>query len=152
MPDTQTPQDSPNAWVAEHTRRYVDSGGEDGHLWYGPDGSLTEGVPTLLLTTTGRTSGLPRRTALIYGLDGDRYVVVASQGGAPTHPLWYLNLVRSPAVSVQVRTETFSAHARTATAEEKARLWPMMNEIWPPYDEYQTRTDRAIPVVILEKD
>lgn len=152
MADTQTPLNSPTDWVAGHIRRYVDSGGEDGHLWYGPDGSRTEGVPTLLLTTTGRTSGLPRRTALIYGRDGDRYIVVASQGGAPTHPLWYLNLLRDPAVNLQVGAEIFPAHARTATAEEKARLWPVMTAIWPPYDEYQTKTDRAIPVVILEKD
>jgi deazaflavin-dependent oxidoreductase (nitroreductase family) len=151
MTTSQPVLDSPTWWVAEHTRRYVASDGADGHLWHGPDGSLEQGLPTLLLTTTGRRSGKLRRTALIYGRDGADYVVVASLGGAPTHPLWYLNLTEDPEVGVQVGAETFHARARTATGEEKARLWRLMLEIWPPYAEYQTRTDRDIPVVILER-
>jgi deazaflavin-dependent oxidoreductase (nitroreductase family) len=151
MTASQPVLDSPTWWVAEHTRRYVASGGADGHLRHGPDGSFEQGVPTLLLTTTGRRSGKPRRTALIYGRDGAGYVVVASRGGAPTHPLWYLNLTEEPAVSLQVGAETYTARARTATGDEKARLWRLMLEIWPPYAEYQTRTDRDIPVVVLER-
>ena len=138
----KAPVDSPVDWVAAHTRQYVESNGEEGHLW--------RGVPTLLLTTIGRRSGQPRRTALIYGRDGDRYVVVASKGGAPEHPLWYLNLREQPEVEVQVGAERFRARARAATPEEKPALWRQMTQIWPAYDEYQTKTSRDIPVVILE--
>ena len=124
-------------------RRYIASGGQDGHLW--------EGVTTLLLTTTGRRSGQTRTTPLIYGRDGDRYLVVASRGGAPTHPSWYENLAAQPLVQVQVMADRFKARARTATAAEKPALWKTMAAIWPPYDEYQARTPREIPVVILER-
>ena len=158
MTDTQTPVDSSNPWVADHVRRYVESGGREGHLWYGPDGKLEQGVPTLLLTTTGRRSGQPRRTALIYrrvddefGGGAARYAVVASYGGAPDHPLWYYNLQAKPEVTVQVAEEVFPAVARTATDEERARLWPLMAEVWPPYNDYQTKTERVIPIVILER-
>jgi deazaflavin-dependent oxidoreductase (nitroreductase family) len=134
---------SPTAWVARHIRGYVESGGQRGHIW--------RGAPTLLLTTRGRRSGRLRRTALIYGTDGDRYVVVASQGGRPVHPNWYLNLVERPEVHVQVGSETFAARARTAGPDEKPRLWKLMTGIWPDYDSYQARTDRDIPVVVLER-
>ena len=135
--------DSPTGWVAAHVRRYVESGGEDGHRW--------RGVHTLLLTTRGRRTGKLRRTALIYGRDGDRYLVVASQGGAPAHPFWYRNLTEQPDVELQVGAETFPATARTATAEEKPELWRIMTSIWPAYDEYQAHCERDIPVVILER-
>jgi deazaflavin-dependent oxidoreductase (nitroreductase family) len=135
--------DSPQDWVAEHARRYVETNGEDGYLW--------RGAPTLVLTMTGRRSGKPRRTMLIFGQDGDRYVVVASKGGAPQHPSWYLNILEHPEVQVQVRADRFQARARTATPEEKPRLWKLMTEIWPDYDEYQRKTQREIPVVILER-
>lgn len=141
--DDNTPQDSPVGWVAEHTQRYIATDGADGHIW--------RGAPTLALTTTGRRSGKQHRTMLIYGQDGDRYVVVASKGGAADHPQWYLNLLAQPEVEVQVRGDRFRAHARTATPEEKARLWPEMTRIWPDYDQYQTKTSRDIPVVILER-
>ncbi|MBL7497237.1 nitroreductase family deazaflavin-dependent oxidoreductase [Frankia sp. CNm7] len=151
MAKSTAPSLSPTNWVADHTQRYLDSGGENGHLWYGPNGELSEGVPTLLLTTTGRRSGQPRRTALIYGQDGGDYVIVASVGGAPKHPLWYLNLTADPAVTVQVGADVFEATARVATPDEKARLWPRMVEVWPPYADYQKRTDRDIPVVLLTR-
>ena len=133
--------DSPTGWVADHIREYVETGGERGHEW--------KGVPTLLLTTKGRKSGKWRRTALIYGRDGERYVVVASQGGAPTHPSWYLNLVADPVVQVQVGARHFTATARPASGADKARLWKLMARLWS-YDEYQAKTDREIPVVVLE--
>jgi deazaflavin-dependent oxidoreductase (nitroreductase family) len=88
---------------------------------------------------------------LIYGRDGDRYLVVASRGGAPTHPGWYQNLVARPEVRVQVMADRFTAHARTATAAEKPALWKTMTSIWPAYIEYQTRTTREIPLVIIER-
>jgi len=135
--------DSPTGWVASHIHDYVETDGRSGHLW--------RGVPTLLLTTRGRKSGLRRRTALIYGKDGDNYVVVASRGGHAKHPAWYLNLVEDPLVDVQVGADKFSARAHTATAEEKARLWPLMVSIWPAYDDYQAKTERDIPVVVLTR-
>ncbi len=135
--------DNPTEWVAKHINRYVRSDGSSGHEW--------NGAPTLLITTRGRRSGKRRRTALIYGKDGDRYVIVASKGGAEKHPAWYLNLADDAAVEVQVEGDKFEAMASTANPEDKARLWPMMNSIWPPYDEYQEKTDRDIPVVVLER-
>lgn len=137
------PLESAIPWVAEHTRKYVESGGEDGHIW--------NGVPTLVLTTTGRRSGQRRRNALIYGQDGDRYVIVASKGGDDHHPLWYLNLVADPDVTVQVGGDVFPAQARTAGADERARLWSLMTGIWPAYAEYQAKTEREIPVIVLER-
>jgi deazaflavin-dependent oxidoreductase (nitroreductase family) len=134
--------DSPEGWVSEHIKQYVDTDGEQGHDW--------QGVPTLLLTTTGRKSGELRRTALIYGQHGQSYLIVASQGGAPKHPAWYLNLEANPLVHVQVGSKKFDARARTATQEEKPELWAKMTEIWPAYAEYQTKTDRPIPVVVLD--
>ncbi|MFJ6195425.1 nitroreductase family deazaflavin-dependent oxidoreductase [Micromonospora sp. NPDC092111] len=136
--------DSPQGWVADHIQRYVETGGAEGHEW-------RPGVWTLLLTTRGRRSGKLRRTALIYGRDGDDYLVVASQGGAPQHPAWYLNLLADPAAEVQVGAETFAVRARTAEPGEKPRMWRTMTGAWPAYDEYQTKTDREIPVVVLER-
>ncbi|HEY6029594.1 MAG TPA: nitroreductase family deazaflavin-dependent oxidoreductase [Gaiellaceae bacterium] len=128
----------------EHVRRYRETGGEVGHIW--------NGVPTLLLTTTGRRSGEQRTTPLIYGRDGERYVVVASKGGAPRHPAWYLNLSAKPDVELQVAAERFRARARTAAANERERLWKLMAGIWPAYDDYQAKTEREIPLVVLERE
>ena len=133
----------PPGWQQEHARRYLESGGRDGHIW--------EGVTTLLLTTTGRRSGQARTTPLIYGRDGDRFVVVASRGGAPQHPAWYENLAAHQEVTVQVMADRFKARARTASAAERPALWKTMAAIWPPYDEYQAKTSRTIPVVVLER-
>lgn len=143
MEENEKIYDSPTGWVAEHVRRYVESEGRSGHIW--------RGAPTLLLTTRGRKTGKLRRTALIYGVDGNRYVVVASRGGHPRHPNWYLNLVENPHVEVQVGAERFSAYARTATPEEGKGLWRLMTSIWPAYDEYQEKTSRELPVVVLER-
>ena len=133
----------PPGWQQEHARRYIETGGRAGHIW--------EGVTTLLLTTTGRRSDQSRTTPLIYGRAGDRYLVVASRGGAPTHPGWYENLVAQPVVQVQVMADRFRARARPATAAEKPALWKTMTAIWPPYDGYQKRTAREIPLAILER-
>ncbi len=125
----------------EHVKVYRETDGEQGYLW--------NGAPILLLTTTGRKSGELRTSALIFGRDGDDLLLVASQGGAPTHPNWYHNLSANPDVEVQVHGDVFRATARTANDDEKARLWSIMTELWPNYDAYQERTDRAIPVVVL---
>jgi deazaflavin-dependent oxidoreductase (nitroreductase family) len=128
----------------EHVRRYRETDGEEGHIW-------REGSTVLLLTTTGRKTGQQHTTPLIYGLDGDDPVIVASKGGAPEHPGWYRNLSKTPEVEVQIKGERFPARARTTEGEERDRLWRMMNGIWPHYDSYQTRTERQIPVVVLER-
>ena len=128
----------------EHVRRYLRTDGAEGHDW--------QGTTVLILTTTGRRSGEPRSTPLIYGKRGEDHVVVASKGGAEEHPAWYLNLSEAAEVTVQVRADRFKARARTATAEEKPALWTMMAERWPAYDEYQLKTNRDIPVVVLERE
>jgi deazaflavin-dependent oxidoreductase (nitroreductase family) len=128
---------------AAHVARYRETGGEHGHNW--------KGTTTLLLTTTGRRSGEQHTTPLIYQPYGDDYLIVASKGGAPEPPAWYLNLEKQPEVELQVADEVFRAHARTATADEKPDMWRTMAATWPAYDEYQSKTDREIPVVVLER-
>jgi deazaflavin-dependent oxidoreductase (nitroreductase family) len=125
----------------EHIRRYRETNGEVGYIW--------NGVPTLLLTTTGRRSGEARTSALIFGRDGGDYLVVASMGGAPTHPDWYRNLLAHPSAEIQVREERISVVSRTAGEDEKPRLWGIVTDAWPNYDVYQSRTDRVIPLVVL---
>jgi deazaflavin-dependent oxidoreductase (nitroreductase family) len=125
----------------DHVRAYQESGGDVGYLW--------NGVPTLLLTTTGRRSGQPRTTPLIFAQDGDDYLVVASMGGAPDHPQWYRNLLVNPRAEIQVKTDVIPATARTASEDEKPRLWSIVRDAWPNYDVYQSRTERVIPVVVL---
>jgi len=127
----------------EHVRRYEETDGAVGYLW--------NGATCLVLTTRGRRSGETRKHALICGFDGDSCVVVASKGGAPTHPNWYLNLVADPDVGVQVRGDRFRAVARTAEGAERDRLWSLMTDVWPNYDQYRERTTRTIPVVVLER-
>jgi deazaflavin-dependent oxidoreductase (nitroreductase family) len=137
--------DNPTSWVRDHIKTYVESEGQKGHRW--------RGLPTLLLTTRGRKTGHLRRTALIYGQDRDHYLVVASNGGATSHPLWYLNLVAHPEVEIQVGADKWVAHARTATAEEKPALWQVMSQIFPQYNAYVVKAAKAgreIPLIILE--
>jgi proline iminopeptidase len=133
-----------NLFGDEHVRRYRETEGKVGHVW-------REGSTILLLTTTGRTTGEKRTTPLIYAKDGANYVIVASKGGAPEHPGWYKNLEKTPEVEVQVQGKVFPTRARTAQGEERARLWKRANEVWPHYDEYAKKTDREIPVVVLER-
>jgi deazaflavin-dependent oxidoreductase (nitroreductase family) len=128
---------------AEHVKRYLETDGAEGHEW--------RGATVLILTTTGRRSGQERSTPLIYGTHGDDYLVVASKGGAEEHPAWYLNLSEHPEVTVQVLGDRFDARARTASAEEKPELWATMVGQWPAYSEYQQKTTREIPVVVLER-
>lgn len=138
-------------WINKHLARYIATDGEDGYLWDASLGGGTGLVPTLLLTTTGRKSGKELTLPLIFGHFGMDYVIVASKGGAPDHPAWYLNLQANPEVRVQVKAEKFTAQAHTADKAERASLWPKMVEIYGPYARYQTKTDREIPVVILRK-
>jgi deazaflavin-dependent oxidoreductase (nitroreductase family) len=111
-------------WMLEHTNRYLSSGGTDGHMYkVTPPGYTEMTVPSLLLTTTGRKSGDKYIFPLFYGKTGDSYIVVASKGGAPQHPGWYRNILANPDVEVQVGTLKTKARARTATGEERTRLW-----------------------------
>ncbi|MEU2000763.1 nitroreductase family deazaflavin-dependent oxidoreductase [Rhodococcus sp. NPDC019627] len=125
----------------DHIRVYRETGGEVGYLW--------NGVPTLLLTVTGRRSGRSHSSALIFARDGDDYLVVASKGGAPAHPQWYRNLLANPEAEVQVKAEKLAVRGNTAGPEERTRLWKILTELWPNYDVYQSRTERQIPVVVL---
>jgi deazaflavin-dependent oxidoreductase (nitroreductase family) len=127
----------------EHVERYRATDGEEGHDW--------QGTQTLILTTKGRRSGEQRSTPLIYGKSGDDYLIVASKGGADEPPAWYLNLEADPEVEVQVKGDVFKARARDATPDEKPEMWKTMVAEWPQYDEYQEKTDREIPVVVLER-
>ncbi len=127
----------------EHVKRYRETDGAEGHDW--------RGTTVLLLSTTGRRSGRERTTPLIYGTKNGDYVVVASRGGSDEHPAWYLNLLDEPEVNVQVRGDRFAARARTAAGEERAKLWESAVQRWPAYDDYQTKTKREIPVVVLER-
>ena len=124
-----------------HINAYRETNGEAGYLW--------NGVPTLLLTTKGRRTGESRTSALIFARDGDDYLVVASMGGAPRHPQWYLNLTANPEAEVQVRADHIPVVARTATPAEKPRVWRVVTDAWPNYEAYQERTAREIPVVVL---
>jgi len=128
----------------EHVRRYRETGGAVGHIW-------REGSTILLLTTIGRKSGEKRTIPLIYAQDGDRYVIIASKGGAQENPGWYENLVKTPEVELQVKDEVFPARCHTVHGEERERLWRKANEVWRYYDDYAKRTEREIPVVVLER-
>jgi deazaflavin-dependent oxidoreductase (nitroreductase family) len=142
--DSQAMADSDDELFGpEHVRVYRETGGERGYHW--------RGTTILLLTTRGRSSGEPRTTPLIHRTDGDRWIVVASKGGAPANPSWYENLLADPEATVEVLAETIPVLASTAQGEERARLWSLMAEVWPAYDDYQARTEREIPVVILTR-
>lgn len=127
----------------EHVRAYRETNGEKGYIW--------NGAPILLLTSKGRRSGQSRTIPIIFTQVGDRYVIIASKGGSPTHPKWYLNLVAEPRVQVQVKAEHFEAEARTAEAPEREQLWAEAIKTWPNYNIYQSRTSRKIPVVVLDR-
>ncbi len=133
-----------NLFGDEHVRVYRETGGERGYNW-------RKGTTILLLTTTGRSSGQERTTPLIHRADDDRWVIVASKGGAPDHPGWFKNLEKDPDAEIQVKDEVIPVRASVAQGEERERLWSDMAEVWPDYDDYQKKTDRQIPVVVLSR-
>jgi len=141
MTDTQ-PMPAPVLFGPAHVSRYLATGGVEGHEW--------QGVQTLILTTTGRRSGQARLTPLIYGRQGQALVVVASKGGAPQHPAWYLNLLAQPSCRIQVGPTQLEVRARVAQGEERTRLFALMAQIWPAYNDYALKTTREIPVVVLD--
>jgi proline iminopeptidase len=151
MPEAKLAANLPD-WMVEHANRYIASGGTEGHMYtVTPPGRPQITVPSLLLTTTGRKSGEKIVFPLFYGDTGDGgYIIVASKGGAPKHPQWYLNLQADPEVEVQVGPKKLKARARTVTGAERARLWQEALKFWPPYADYAQKTEREIPVVVLE--
>jgi len=140
-PGYKAPQDY-SLLNESHVKAYRETNGETGYIW--------NGAPILLLTTTGRKSGEKRTIAIIYTQVGDSWVIIASKGGSPTHPLWYLNIQQDPEVEVQIKGDRYVARARTAESPEREAIWAKAIETWPNYDEYQRRTDRLIPVVVID--
>jgi deazaflavin-dependent oxidoreductase (nitroreductase family) len=128
----------------EHIERYEATDGDEGYLW-------RNNTTILLLHTTGRKSGKEYVHPLIFREWNGSYLIVASKGGAPESPEWYRNLQADPVVTVQIKGDKFTAKARTATADERPAMWQHMIEVWPDYDNYQTKTDREIPVVVLDR-
>jgi len=142
---------TPPAWVTEHLRIYRESGGAEGHQFDATIAGVPGLVPCLLLTTSGRRSGEKRTSPLFYGTAGDAYVIIGSKGGSDTHPGWYLNLLANPTAEVQVGKEQFTIRARVATGKEREQLFEQMAQMAPPYRDYQQKTQRELPVVVLEK-
>ena len=140
---------STSGWIAEHRNLYRDDP-EAGHMW---DSTFAGGpgkLPTLLLTTTGKKSGKESVMPLLYGKVDGGYAIVASKGGAPKHPGWYHNLKAQATVTVQVASDVFEASTRTADGAEREAIWAQMSEMYPPFNDYQAKTDRTIPVIVLE--
>lgn len=144
MPDNETAdyEPSPYDFVADHVAMYESTGGEEGAEF--------NGVPCIVLTTTGRKTGKVRKTPLVRVHDGEHYVVIASMGGQPKHPVWYLNLLADPDVTLQDRAEVSALRARVTEGEERERLWKVATDTYPDYDDYQANCERRIPVVVLE--
>ena len=131
------------AWLrSAHSALYRASGGKIGNK--------TFGCETFLLTTTGAKTGKPRTAPLLYLKDGKHFVIVASNGGSPAHPAWFVNLTKTPEATVQIGRDAMKVRARQANAQEKARLWPRLTKFYEGYEVYQSVTKREIPVVILE--
>lgn len=142
---TDTSTDNPEnilGFMRDHISRYIATDGVDGHMM--------NGYPCLVLTTRGKQSGEARQAAVIYGVDGDNHVVVASKGGSDTPPAWFLNLEATPQAHIQVKDKKLDVRMRVAEGEERDRLWHMMVSVFPAYAEYQQKTDRILPVVVLE--
>ncbi len=134
---------SPTGWVAEQVELYEGSGGKEG--------TTLRGMPVIIVTNRGRRTGATRKTPLMRVADGANYVLVASRGGAPTHPVWYYNLKADPSVEIRDGTEVTAMRVREVDdASERARLWALSVEAYPPYDEYQEKTDRTSPVFLAE--
>jgi deazaflavin-dependent oxidoreductase (nitroreductase family) len=148
MSENDTEKQLPD-WVTDHIQLYRENP-EKGHLW---DSTAVGGpglLPTLLLHTKGRKSGRTSVVPLIYKKAGQGFAIIASKGGAPRHPAWYLNLLANPECEIQVAHDHYRVKARTAVDEERRTLWVQLAEIYPPYIDYQSATDRQIPVVVLE--
>jgi deazaflavin-dependent oxidoreductase (nitroreductase family) len=151
MPEAKLAPNLPQ-WMKEHSEKYLSSGGKEGHIYtIDRPGSPSMTVPSLMLTTTGRKSGEKYLFPLFYGSTGKSYFVIASKGGAPEHPGWYRNILGDSDVEIQVGTMKTKAKARTATGEERAKLWDEAVKFFPPYADYKVKAaGREIPVVVLD--
>lgn len=145
---TQVPPGLPK-WIADHVEMYLKDP-EKAHMWDASLGGGTGMIPTLLLVTRGRKSGETKMLPLIYKKVGSGYVIIASKGGAPAHPAWYLNLKSDPDCEIRVGKDIFKARARVAEGKEREQLWRELVEVYAPYTLYQERTQREIPVVVLD--
>lgn len=138
------------SWISEHIELYLKDP-EKAHLWDSSVGGGSGMLTTLLLITRGRKSGQERMLPLIYKRVGDSFVIIASKGGSPDHPAWYLNLQANPECEVRAGVERYKVRARTAAGQEREDLWKQLADYYPPYDEYQVNAgDRQIPVVALD--
>ncbi|MFT4560271.1 MAG: deazaflavin-dependent oxidoreductase (nitroreductase family) [Gammaproteobacteria bacterium] len=138
-------------WIADHLEDYQASNGRQGHLWDATEVGGSQAQPCLLITARGRRSGKLVTHPLLYGVDGDNYLIVGSKGGADTHPSWYFNLLAEPKVIVQIGSDTFEGHATLAEGTEHARLWAAMVRVFPPYTAYQAKTSRQIPIFVIKR-
>lgn len=144
------PATNPLQWISDHVKLYGEDP-EKAHMWDSAMAGGTGIFPALLLTAKGRKSGKPKSLPLIYKKVGKNYVIVASKGGAPAHPAWYLNLLAEPNCHIQVARDHFDGIARTAAGSERESLWEQLAEVYPPYNEYKKYAgDREIPVVVIE--
>ncbi len=149
MSNIEIPESLP-AWISEHIKLYYEDP-EKAHLWDATSAGGSGFLPTLLLVTKGRKSGALRPLPLIYKKVGDDYVIIASKGGAPKHPVWYLNLLANPDCEIRVGSNILRARMRVAEGQERKSLWSEMVAVYAPYDAYQKYAgDREIPVVVLE--
>lgn len=136
---------SPSTWVAEQVELYEGSGGTEGVTL------RDTGLPVIIVTNQGRKTGAIRKTPLMRAVDGERYILIASQGGAPKHPVWYYNLKADPNVEIRDKTEVYSMRVREVTdPTERQRLWEIAVAAFPPYQTYQQKTERLIPVFVAE--
>ena len=136
---------SPSDWVAEQVDLYESSGGTKGITL------RDTGLPVIIVTNRGRKTGAIRKTPLMRVVDGKNYVLIASQGGAPKHPLWYHNLKADPNIEIRDKAEVYRMRIREVVdADERERLWKLAVQAYPPYQDYQERTDRVIPVLVAE--
>ena len=139
-------------WITDHLRVYRESGGKEGHMYDASGIDKRCGiVPALLLTTVGRKSGQKRTMPVFYGKVDGNYIVIGTKGGADTHAKWYLNLLANPVAEIQAGTEKFTARARTAEGVEREKLWKHMLTVYPPYADYQAKTKRVVPIIVLER-
>jgi proline iminopeptidase len=138
-------------WITAHAKAYEQSGGVVGHLWDSTGVGGRGLVPCLLLTTVGRKSGRFYTHPLLYGQDGERFVIVGSKGGSDTQPRWYFNLIANSIVTVQVKADKFRARATLVEGSEREPLWKLMTEVYPAYLDYQAKTSRELPVFSLER-
>lgn len=138
-------------WIREHVELYL-TDPEKAHMWDASSAGGSGLLPTLLLITRGRKTGETKMLPLIYKAVGEAFVIIASKGGAPTHPAWYLNLEAEPDCEIRVGKQAYEVRARVAEGDERQSLWQQLAEVYPPYDDYQQYAgDRQIPVVVLEK-